>query len=185
MKNDKFVSDTETGGFDAQHDGLCSIAIKSFNMEPKLHLFIKPNPNLNYNPKALEVNGLTLEHLETVGISEEETINRIRTFFTEHLIEKPSIIGQNIQFDIKFLEALFVRNDAGRFSDLINYHVIDTYPITKALKDARKIQIIDCKLGTAYTHFTGKEPKNAHDAMADVLMTEELYNSQLKFLEGI
>jgi len=182
-KNDKFVSDVETGGFDPNINGLCSIAIKAFNEDKRLNIFIKPNPNLVYNEQALKVNGLSLETLDKLGVTELEAVEKIKTFFRNNLSEKPTIIGQNIQFDVGFIEGMFQRNNCGSFKNMIHYQYIDTLPITKVLMASGRIKIANAKLGTAYTHFTGKEPVDAHDAMGDVLMTEELYNAQLNFLK--
>lgn len=60
-------------------------------------------------PKALEVNGMTIEYLRKHGDSFNVARSKLLTWFCRHDIVqgKAVIVGQNIKFDIKFLKYFF------------------------------------------------------------------------------
>lgn len=183
MENKKFIMDTETGGFSSSFDGLCSVALKVYGKDISENIFIKPDPELNYHSGAEKVHGLTEKWLEENGITELEAIKKIKSFISKNFNEIPDLIGQNISFDTKFVDSLFRRNRMGPFAQLY-LGTEDTMFRTRRLVKRYGLDCANSKLGTAYKFFTGKEPENTHDAMGDVLMTEELYKKQEEFMES-
>lgn len=177
------VFDTETGSLDSKTGGLCSVTMKVTNMPDEIKTwFIKPQPKLEYTPKSLEKNGLTLEYLEEYGISEKECIGEIVSFISKNFpFEKPISLGQSIDFDIRFLNELFIRNNMHSFDSMLHWKRVDVRDRTDFLRDCG-CELEDSKLTSAYKFFTGKELEDAHTSHADVVATEELYKAQINYV---
>lgn len=180
MKKEIIVLDTETGGLDHLRSGLCSVALKVFGREESLHLLIKPNPFLDYSSSAFNTNGLSAELLEEKGVSEEEAVRLIEDFIWTNFAEKPYCMGHNVGFDLRFLEALFSRHSKTFVNNKVHYNFLDTKVIAIFLHHAGLVKYYKHNLSFLYEYFTGKSPSGAHDAMNDVLMTEELYYALIK-----
>lgn len=176
-----FVVDTETGGFDPRTNGLCSVALKAHGGKAQEHIFVRPNSTLNYSPGAFRVNGLSYEELRDKGVSEREAVRRVLAFLEDNFDEKPEVLGHNVGFDVQFLDALFIRVRLEDFRDHFSRPHNDTLTNMRRL---RRLGLVDCPnatLGNSYHYFTGQSPANAHDALGDVLMTEELFDRQVDF----
>ena len=176
--------DTETGGLHSDTDALMSITMKVYGKDEIKTIYIKPQKKLNYTYKALEVNGITMDFLDENGISEIDAIGEIVKFVDKHYEKKPSLLGQNINFDIGFLDALFERNKMHSFSGLTYHQKRDTQAVSRFFQDAG-FDIEKVNLTDAYKFFTGLELKDAHSSEADVLATEALYKAQIDLLQTI
>ena len=181
----KLIIDTETGGLDATKNGICSITIKKHNTDEIANLFVKPNYALCFDPRALEINGLKLAWLETNGFTEEKCVNIMIAYFQQYTTgwNKPIIIGHNIGFDLRFLDAMFQRAVGQSIYKYINYHFRDTMCNQLFLKDCG---IVDGKvnLKESYRHFFKEYFADAHTAEGDVLATERLYNAQVELVKN-
>ena len=176
--------DTETGGLNHMTDALMSVTMKVTGDPTNIKTwYIKPQNKLNYNPAALEVNGLTMEYLEKNGISENECIGEIVSFITKNFESKPVVLGQNVGFDIDFLNQLFIRNNMHSFTSMIHHRKRDTQQVSNFLIDCG-VELESTKLGDAYKFFVGEELVNAHTSEADVIATEKLYNAQISYVKN-
>lgn len=127
--------DTETGGLNPQTDGLVSIAIappkepkgpKKPNLKP-LSLLLEYNKSLNYDHKALEVNGfypiqdkqtneffwwqtINGKRVCTKGMPEKQALEATLTYMEVYLKDS-FIAGVNIEFDKAFLHQACKRID--------------------------------------------------------------------------
>jgi DNA polymerase III epsilon subunit-like protein len=181
--NEIMCFDCETGGFNPYKCGLCSVTLKVVGKDIIKTIFVKPTKNRIYDPSALKVNGLTLEQLEEIGVTEEEAVKEIKQFVSDNFITKPQMLAHNIVFDIQFMNALFARHSPTSFSDLCYYHPLDTMIFMKLLKDSGVINISRINLSSCYRHFFIKDFENAHTSEADVIATEELYHAIVKFMK--
>ena len=176
------VFDTETGGLNHKTDALCSVTMKVTGEDKNIKTwFIKPQDKLNYTVKAMEVNGLTKDLLEEKGISENDCIGEIVSFIGKNWENKPVILGQNVGFDIDFINQLFSRNSMHSFTSMIHHRKRDTQQISIFLGDCG-IDMPSIKLSDAYKFFVGEELVDAHTSEADVIATENLYLAQIKFV---
>ena len=129
--------DTETGGLDPSIHGLITIGVaapKSLPSIKPLVVLLEYDPKLEYDDKALEVNGFypafdsiqkkfywwqTNEQGKRIslpGTPEKEAINDVLTYLESHL-KNAFIAGCNISFDKAFLEATCKRIDKREGTD--------------------------------------------------------------------
>ena len=182
-KKDIVCVDTETGGFSATKNGLCSITMKVVGKDIIETIFIKPNKYLYYSPQAMEINGLTLEFLEKNGVSEKDAVVKIINFFYDNFNNIPAILGHNIAFDIRFLIAAFERHS--QLFEPIYLGTKDTMGAMRRLKTQAPIEIENVKLNTCYNYFFGTDIVNAHTSEGDVIATEKIYHKIEEILEKI
>lgn len=186
------VIDTETGGLNPQKNALCSITIKMLNNDKIKTIYIKPQQGLVYDARAMEINGLTKEMLETHGVDEQQAALSVLQFIKDNPItdkygnvlrSKPSVLGHNVMFDIGFMNGLFQRVYQRDFIHYVHYHTQCTMMIMKFLKDAGIIPIRNIGLMDCYYHFFKEKFNGAHTSESDVLATEKVYNAIIAFLK--
>jgi len=188
---DIIILDTETGGLDPKVNGLLSLSAKLNNQDEIITLYLKPQDNLVYEEKALNVNQLNLEQLKRDGLDKRVFCKTFYIWLLEigakYNIEQYRIVGHNIHFDINFLKETFKeykQYSPFRYKGLFDYHYIDTCVIANYLIDSNKIDPQNIKLITLYKHLKNiaydELTENAHNSHIDVLMTEYIYN---KFIE--
>ena len=140
---------------------------------------------MKYEQAALDYSAITMEMLRTQGMDMKKVAGEVIAFAKRATLSKgnqckPVLVGQNIAFDIGFLQQLV--NYAGlaaefekTFSGSRDYygnfqpHYIDTY----------KLELVASRLGV--------ELDDAHDAAADVTATLDIlgvYTSRLRQTEG-
>jgi len=174
------VLDIETSGFSAKKNAICSISMKKFNEDIKLNIYIKPNNKYEYNPQAMEVNGLTLEFLEENGMEEERAIMEVISFIKNNFEGKPITLGHNsIGFDIPFLEEHFNTYNLS-FKSIVSHHSSDSMIIARFLRDIGKLKTKSVSLVNCYKECFGKDFEGAHESMSDVFATEAIYNEFIK-----
>ena len=183
MSKNYLIIDTETGGLNPKLCGLCEVAFKVYGKDVKDKFFIRPNPNLLYEDKAMSINKIQRETLMSSGITEMEAVLRICKFINDNFSERPLLMGQNVMFDKGFVEELFRRNNSD-FNKFIHYHFMDTMIISNFLKDANIIpEHVPTRLTETYKFLCDKSEEDivdAHTAMFDVEMVEAVYNKQLE-----
>ena len=178
------IIDLETGGLDELTNGTCSVAMKVFDKDITDEFLIKPHINRTYTEKALEINGLNTIELEEKGITAKEACERIISFIRKNFNNAPQVLGHNVKFDLNFLKHLFLDGGYQDFNNFIDRDFLDSKVFANLLKRLGKYPNRSTALVSAYRHFTGKEPVNAHNALADVLMTEEVFNKELEIFQN-
>lgn len=140
---------------------------------------------MEYGEKALEISGVTMEKLYSQGVDMKQVAQEVIDFIKRNTMSKkrnmkPFLIGQNICFDVGFLQQLMEYADLmDEFSKLMNGHVdfyghfqpqyIDTITLGQfALShlddvDSYKLELLAERFGV--------ELDDAHDADADVTAT--------------
>lgn len=137
-----------------------------------------------YEQVALTYSDIKMDTLYKVGKPMNEVAQNVIEFFKRNTISKgtnskPMILGQNIQFDLGFLQQMmYYTGNTENFSKVVagqkdffgNFqpHYVDTITIAKMLfaeesVDSYKLELIAERLGI--------ELDDAHDAMADVHAT--------------
>lgn len=181
------VFDTETGGLEPQKCGVCSVTLKVTGEDKIKTIIIKPEEGLEYNPRALEVNGFTLAKLKEEGIEPLEAIAEINKFINDNFGYgvKPMGVGHNVKFDVDFLDAFYARYTNQRFSKKIHYHLMDTMIMAQMLHHAGIKTHSRFRLIDVYRELFGEDFKDAHTSNADVLATERVYLKQIAILKGM
>ena len=103
------VIDTETGGLDAGRCALLGVAAIHLESGAEFSLLIRPHVSLDLDAEALEVNGLTMDHLLAVGTDEGEAMQTFAMWL--HVFGPQEWFGCNPSFDQRFLEAAFARHE--------------------------------------------------------------------------
>lgn len=108
MKTHLIVIDTETGGLDPDRNALLAIAAVDGRTEECFHRWVKPAPGWRVEPEALEVIGVDLRAVETMGMPEGQALADL----TEWLRYRPmgvTVAGHHVAFDVGFLKAAYGR----------------------------------------------------------------------------
>jgi len=116
--------DTETTGLDDNFADIIEIAIIRVELdgtEEVLHLFIKMERPENAHPRALEVNGYTDEKWAANGAL--EPAEAWQMIHESGLFNEAIVAGQNVKFDVGFINASFKRHG---IKTRVDYHIYDT-----------------------------------------------------------
>jgi DNA polymerase-3 subunit epsilon len=184
-----FYFDVETSGLDPiQNDILTLAGIIEIDGEVKEEFYLEMQP-FNYDTiskEALVVNGLTIEQIKTFQ-RPQEAHKKLQSIFSKYInrynkLDKLTAIGHNVGFDMRFLNSLFRKCGDKYFGSWIDYHFLDTMVLLNLLKFNKVIQIDNVKLVTAAKHF-GVELTEAHNAMADIKATRELFQKLIERID--
>lgn len=195
------VFDFETGGLNTDLNPAMEVAIvivdgSSLKVIATYSSLIKRYSEHHvYDPKAMKYTGLTEEMCELEGKPVKTVVSEITEIIKNNSIRNakymPILVGHNILFDIKFLQQIF-HFGKGKLESLItgedNYfkqftpHCFDTQRIAMA-KYAQDPKITQHTL-TACIENAGLELNDAHRALADTLITAELFTIYINNLRS-
>lgn len=152
------------------------------------HEQAQPSERMDYEPRALEYSGITMERLEAQGIDLKEVAENVIRFAQGATLSKgvqckPVLIGQNIAFDIGFLTQLmsyagltkeYEKTFAGKTDFYGNFQplYLDTILLARLALGADP-EIMSYKLELVAERL-GIELDDAHDAGADVTATLDI-----------
>ena len=137
------------------------------------------------DPKALEVNGIDIAKHNKAANKEHEVVGKMNHEITEMLRKRKElvgddfvrIIGHNVSFDMRFIDAMYVRNQTLRMWD---GHIEDTKNLAQQMTNRGRITFRDHKLETVAARFAYPGTK-FHDAMADVRATIFIYQRMKEY----
>ena len=167
LDNSQIIAfDLETTGTNTSTDQIVQIAygfyVNGDLKDPVTKLF---KPTIPINPGAERVHGLSMEKLQNEPLFRSEAAN-IREIFSK----AEGIMGYNVGFDISVIQAEFERAGVPPL-DLSNVAIYDAYLIwTK--HEGRS-------LSHAVERFLGKPMEDAHDALADITATVNVFDKML------
>lgn len=162
--------DWETSGYStphyaAKHQGISFGAIiydvKTLDSVEELYVEIKFNPKYQWEMGAQKVHGLTREHLEANGVSQEDAAAALGNLVIKYNgMEELMVMGHRVHFDIAFTSQLMQSIGID-----FNYHptVIDSCSIATALMEMSKSEEIFQTLGMP--------PRKTHNALEDIRYT--------------
>jgi len=171
------VFDTETSGLNPDKHEILEIGLLSFIVDGdgNEHILkqyeqkIKPERIDLANPKALEVNGYSEE-----AWSEAIPFHKAMREAGEIITGSDILLGQNLIFDIRFLDEMCKRNSI----DVLNYPAyIDTKSMADRLVRGEWLQ----RSGMDYLveHYNVTTKGRAHTALADCWRTFEVWKKLL------
>ena len=204
------VLDFETGGLDSKDCAITQIAMQAVRMDTwelleSYQNYIAPYNQqdhlrrkvlktrqqleiqipMNYDDKALAYSGVTMDTLHSRGVGLSVVAGDVIEFVKRNTLSKgaqckPMIIGQNITFDMGFLQQMmnytglakeFAKVFAGATDFYGNFqpHYLDTLTLGR-MAFAHRADITSYKLELLAERF-GIELDDAHDAQADVSAT--------------
>jgi DNA polymerase III epsilon subunit-like protein len=180
--------DTETGNLDPKKGDVLTayfvVMDENFKILDELDLKLKPDGGRLplASAEALNINKIDIkQHLqdpETVTYTDakEKLVKMLKRFCTgKNSRLRP--IGQNIDFDIKFVQEYLLPFE--EYDKLLHYGKLDTKMITDFMKDAGWLPPDLGNLGSLCKHFDVNLGDKAHNAKHDTLATVEVYKKLL------
>jgi DNA polymerase III epsilon subunit-like protein len=153
--------DTETTGNEPEKDFLCQLAYKN-DTETFCELFKPPIP---IPPEASAVTHITNKHVANkVAFQESESFEKIKSLLEE---SSSVMVAHNARFD----QAIIAKED------IVPKNVICTLRVARALD--KKNVIPQYKLQYLRYYLDIEIEAEAHDALGDVLVLEQLYKRLL------
>jgi len=172
------VLDCETTGLEPDTHGLLSVGLVVWSsgvlideLEVSVH-----EPNMVYDPEAMEVNRIDICAHQQGGRSPVRAAESIITFLRKHYRcgERAVIAGHNVWFDVAFLKRMFDKTDVS-YSEVFARRIVDTASIMMYLYMADRIDSPISKLDDGLRHFgVDLPPDQRHAALADSRATAML-----------
>lgn len=172
--------DTETTGLNADENAIIQFAgiiEKDGEVLSKIEVKMQPHKTAIISPESLEVHGYDLDDFKEFT-SAENGYNQIIKWLDQYVDkydkqDKLYVAGQNIEFDVKFLQSLFKLNGNNFYGSYFNYKKIDLLVIMPFLQSCGMfLDSANLKLETVYSKFFDKE-FCAHDALEDIEATRD------------
>lgn len=177
----KIWLDFETSGLDEKTCGITQLAFMILGEDGEVldmgNYDIKPFEGAEIQPTALQVTGKTYDQI--MGFEDEAVVlEHFLSIVLKHISKTNkddnfTIGAYNAQFDVKFLAAWLERNKKN-FFHYFNYHTNDPLAMLRILRWQGYVNIPSLKLSAAYKAVFDRE-FDAHDALADIMATRELY----------
>lgn len=177
--------DTETGGLSPTNCGLTEIAAIRFVIGPDWTLhrgevfncLVKPQVNKQYQQRALDIQGRTLQEIEDRGVPLQEAVTGLHDFLKKSLGENPAAWGSrlwahNAPFDAGFIRQAFI--DCGLtnvFPERCDWS--DTKALASALKGLGVALPDSLSLKYLAEHF-GVTTEGHHGALVDCKISIEV-----------
>jgi len=191
MKKELFL-DTETTGLneDAAIVQIAGIIVIDNIVKEEFNIKLKPHPGATISEEALKVTGLTREEINSyensyIGMLKFESI--LSKYIDKYdKNDKYTLIGQNTKFDFEKLIQFYERKQNPYLGSFINFKTyLDTLYIVKTLQFIDRLPYLENnKLSTWCEYFNIELGDNAHDALADIRATRELFIKVIDLLEG-
>jgi DNA polymerase III subunit epsilon len=189
----EFYIDVETTGLDTKNSAIWQIAgeviIDSISKEI-FEFKLAPHPNAFISDKALSMNDITIEELETftppnqVFNSFESLLKKYVSPFdkTDKLIFK----GYNGNFDSDFIRSFFVRNGSNYYGSYFWTPVYDVMAIAFLALESQRSGMPNFRLETVARHLgINVETARFHDAMYDIEITKQIDTIARRMISSI
>ena len=175
------IIDVETGGFNADTDGLLEIAAVPLQLLdnghfmplPALHAHIQPFEGAILNPEALKFTGIDPFNPLRNAQAEKDALKHIFHELKKHQREADCkrciLVGHNANFDLQFLKAAVERTQLKNSNPFHPFSVFDTVSLA-GLAFGQTVLAKACL--SAGIDFNNEE---AHSALYDAQKTAELF----------
>ena len=164
--------DTETTGFDEKKHQILEVGIlviKDLKLIAHFEVKIK-HREYTIAAKAMEVNNINIVEHEKEALFEKEAAERMLEFLNKHKGEDEGyiVIGQNVAFDIKFLEEMFLRTyKIKEYRQVISYRNLDIMQLAIIKNIEGKISLEKQDLDSILKELNIEVPKKRHRALVD------------------
>ena len=191
MDTKVFWFDGETTGTDAKVNGLIQLAgLMEINGEvvDEINLKIKPFKGQLVSAEACEVHGIAIADLRTDEyLNPDKAYVELTRWFCKHIdkwskLDKAYVGGQNVGFDVDFLNAFYKNNHDKYLGSFINWRRLDSLILAHVAAYLGFLVVPDFKLATLCEYF--KIPLVAHDALSDVKAARRLFYELLVLNSG-
>jgi DNA polymerase-3 subunit epsilon len=168
------VFDTEAGGLDPLRHSLMSVGFVDFSGAHRLEVYVL-EPDVQFEPEAMAVNGIDLHWLRANGLSPAEACDRIEAFLDGLGMGRPLMMaGHNIAFDLAYMRRLYTL--AGRpLPRDFSHRSLDTHTLLYAWACAGRLPPEARSSDGAFKHFgVAPPPHLRHTALGDAVATRDL-----------
>lgn len=183
--------DLETTGTDPKLCGIhrVSCILVTDEGEVERNWFIKPFEGAIYEEGWEVGRDLSRERVEAYTITEKVFLNQFRTWVGTAVSkfdskDKLFFIGYAANFDSQFIRATFERGGDKFFGSYFWTPVIDIMPLLGLHLRNIRHTLPNFKLATVYEYVVGKPLEDAHDGIADIRATRELFRKVFPDLEN-
>lgn len=178
----KFVFlDVETTGLDPEKYSVFQIAgiISANGVEEEFDFKVRPYKGESITDDAKKKTGMTDEILQTFP-DPSETYKKFKDLLLKYDIgttykDKAFFIGYNSDFDMRFMRSFFEYNNDKTFGYTFHWPDLDVCRLIAFQLVAKRSNIKSFKLTDIYEFIFGHTFEDAHDAMADIRATKELF----------
>lgn len=172
------VFDTETSGLikdnDFPHILQLSYVVYNTSVNSIITIeddYINVPDSINITPESSNVHGISKDLCKEKGISIVDALNKFNRF----MIMSDKVVGHNIEFDIRMVLAEAYRNNVNMVFDAENVFCtmkesVNVCKIKMNCKKTGKEFYKFPRLNELYFHYYGKEPKNTHNSLVDILL---------------
>lgn len=176
--------DVETSGLSPSKHAILELAcipvVNGVKKEPFVS-YIKPHEGATLDPKALEINGLTIKQINEFPDGKEVLKKFIEWIDSHNTVF--NLLAHNVDFDRKFLYTFFTRYGCHtEFITRFSNKDICTLEMSKRLFANKRAKPSSNKLGDLCKFFS-ISLENAHSALPDIEATYEVYQN-LKAMES-
>lgn len=180
LRNRNFILiDTETTGFDEKKHQILELGIlviKDLKVIDEFEIKIK-HKEYTISAKAMEANKINILEHEKEALFEKEAAEKILEFLNKHKSENDEgyiVIGQNVQFDIKFSEEMFLRvYKIKEYRQAISYRNLDLMQLALIKNLEGKISLEKQDLDSILKELNIEIPENRHRALTDCYLEFE------------
>jgi len=181
------IFDLETSGLNPYHDDIIEIGAKILNEDSSFQKLVQPKSNRPISKKITQITGITNQMLRKEGSPWLSVYSEFYNWFIENTKDQDniSVVSHNgDSFDFVFLKRMFKdltsegTDTSGIKLDNIYFH--DTLPLSKRLYPNRTYYNQPSLAKTFQILLI-----DAHRAMGDVLVLEQLYTKILNDLNRI
>lgn len=171
MTNNIVAFDLETTGLNTQTDHIIQIGLVKFDKSTYEELghimfYIKPETNFSIDPYAQEKHGISKDFVIENGVLLRDVWSEISEF-----IGDCDILSYNgNSFDVPMLY-----NNLKRYN--LEFDFVSRKYYDSMVVERKRIQY---KLSETYKRYTGEELEDAHDALADVRATVQVFKHQFE-----
>lgn len=161
------IFDTETTGVHFQVDRILALALVKIYPEGRVTMWSSLfNPGTAIPPEATKVHGITDEMVQTAPRFRDKAATLAAGF------RDCDYAGYNVFFDLRMLKAELVRAGIPMTAGLLDGRVLDSYRIF-SIKHPRNLE-------AAAKLYLDEAHDNAHDALADTLISARVLCAQLE-----
>lgn len=168
--------DVETGGFNAEKHSLLTIALAVYDGEKVTEIREWKVKHRDYivTPGAMKQNKIDLLEHDESAKDKDVVVGEIIEFIKENFgEERPAIGGQNIKFDISFVDKLF-KECKQYWNKFVSHRTIDTCEVLRFMYYTGKITEDVAALDRAIKYFN-IDVAARHTASGDILATIKLF----------
>lgn len=164
--------DTETTGLNEEENQILEIAflmIKDLKIVDEYEFKIKHN-EYSISEKAMEINNISLIEHEKDALEEKEVLEKIIVIIESYKEDKKGLIpiGQNVDFDLKFIKKMFEKNGMGdKFKNYFDYKKLDLMQVALLKCLEGKLELESQSLDSILKALNIEKREERHRALVD------------------